>query len=263
MNNGVTYTSAKAQVKSEIYSIFKFNYPSLNNAENLNITGSSEEDAILLATSIIFQGANRTVSELSQLMADFIADFKTDGIINNTSVGSELINDAKSLKLPVIRQNLENKYQGTAIPNFEKYINRFIDSTNFVFTRIIQYPDSGGFYPNLLSHNITIFPKAPLYTNSVGICAILPEHTSLRVVIVNSYALWFGSNMQLEPPNSCGGWQYTFPMGVYDDISTVQTGFVEYYQTLFLTCDSVDTATIYIYENGATTPTRIKHIIGQ
>ncbi|MBK6282831.1 MAG: hypothetical protein IPF54_09345 [Draconibacterium sp.] len=72
------------------------------------------------------------------LLAGITSDIKEDGVLNNQDLGTLLINDAKLLNLSAIRSNMVNQYTSTdnnaVIPDFEKYVALFIESTNYVFT---------------------------------------------------------------------------------------------------------------------------------
>ena len=73
--------------------------------ENLNITQAGDDNAILLAISSILQGY-RTESELTEMLSKISEDIKTDGILNDTVVVSDLINHAIYLDTLAIRNNL-------------------------------------------------------------------------------------------------------------------------------------------------------------
>lgn len=70
------------------------------------------------------------VPDLSELLANISTDIREDWILNSQTLGSTLINNAKTIKLDKIRENLDNRYETHGmegmIPDFEKYVNRFI-----------------------------------------------------------------------------------------------------------------------------------------
>ena len=55
--------------------------------------------------------------------------------------------------------NLETQYQHLGlqpvIPEFEKYVNQFIDNTEFEFTGNIKYPETGNNGANIFDKNRT------------------------------------------------------------------------------------------------------------
>lgn len=251
LNNGSTFNNAKQQAQSEILNIFSINKVGIAESELLDISIDSDDNAILLAISLILQGY-RTESELTQLLGDISTDIRTDGILNSQTIGNSLINDAQLLSLPTIRSNIENKYTSlgatTIIPNFEKYINQFIDSTNFTFTNFIEYPYIVNTKENLLTDSVFTIAGAIKY--SIG--AYLPIGTSLRVLIegnFNGSGIWSMQNT---------GWTINnyFPDSmVFTTTGNNQTVEVPFQ---FGPPTSLD---VLIYENNSPTPTRTK-IIG-
>jgi hypothetical protein len=112
----------------------------------------------------------------------FSTDILEDGVLNNAQLGTTLINNARTLNLAEIRQNLEMKYENmgltTSVPDFEKYVNQFIENTEFEFNAFIEYPPSGKHGLNLLN------PGKTNYTNDTySMRAILPAGKSLQVQI--------------------------------------------------------------------------------
>ena len=139
--NGLSFSEAKSQSQREILSLFEIDKQNVTNSELLDITKQGDDNAILLAVSVILQG-HLSVSELSELLANISTDIREDGLLNNPALGSMLINNAKYLNLENIRQHLENRYEAlemdVSIPDFEGYVNAFIENTDFVLTRHIE-----------------------------------------------------------------------------------------------------------------------------
>ena len=174
-NNGKEFSEAKSMAQSEIMDIFGFSETIPVVSEQLDIFGEGNENAILLAISIICQGFG-DAAELSALLFDLTNDIKDDGKLDDPILGSTLIGNAKYLNLENIRDNLESRYPSASIPNFEKYIQLFIDSTKFELTNIIRYPKNGLVGPNILSDSSTI-NKPGRYS----IAAIVPKGTTLKI----------------------------------------------------------------------------------
>ena len=124
-----TLSEAKNIALEEILAIFDFSLTGLDKSETLDISVNSEGNAILLAISIILQG-NRSVGDLTELLANITNDIREDGILNNSGIMSNLRNSTKELSLTTIRTNLQNRYHelgiSASIPDFEKYINDFL-----------------------------------------------------------------------------------------------------------------------------------------
>jgi uncharacterized protein (TIGR02145 family) len=127
-----TFSEAKKIAQGEILAIFGFSLSEMDNSEELDISVNNEGNAILLAISIILQG-NRSVGDLTELLATITNDIREDGILNSESIMTSLRNSTKELVLATIRSNLANRYQvlgiNASIPGFEKYINDFLAFT--------------------------------------------------------------------------------------------------------------------------------------
>ncbi|MEM6845871.1 MAG: hypothetical protein AAF632_26920 [Bacteroidota bacterium] len=122
----LSFTTAKVQAQREILSAFGIVSDSIGYSEQLDISQDGDQNAILLAISAILQSSN-SVAELSELSGNFITDLREDGIVNSEAIQTRLEEQAKSLDLPQIRRNLEDRYAEmgieATIPNFEQYID--------------------------------------------------------------------------------------------------------------------------------------------
>ncbi|HCE57342.1 MAG TPA: hypothetical protein DER09_05935 [Prolixibacteraceae bacterium] len=108
-------------------------------SEQLDIAESGDDNAILLAISVILQG-HLTVAELSELIANISNDMKEDGTLTDPILGEQLIFNAHKLNPVQIRKNLEDRYKALSmnvtIPDFEKYIEQFIENSDFQFNAL-------------------------------------------------------------------------------------------------------------------------------
>jgi hypothetical protein len=177
--NGMVFKEAKQKAKVEILNIFEWENENISDSEHLDISKPGDGNAALLAASVILQGY-LPVSELSELLANISTDIREDGILNSAQLGTTLINNARLINLSEIRQNLETQYANlgltTTVPDFEKYVNQFIENTEFEFTAFIEYPPTGKHGLNLLD------PGKTNYTNGTySMRAILPAGKSLKV----------------------------------------------------------------------------------
>ena len=256
LSNGTSFANAKTQAQTEVLNMFFIQKPGMPESELLDISQDGDNNAVLLAMSLILQGY-RTEAELSQLIGDISTDIRTDGVLNSPALGSALINDAKLFNLPAIRSNIENKYVSlgvtTVISNFEQYITQFIDSCNYTFTNYITYPSSGIYGVNILNETDSVFSisGAPL---DFSCAANLPAGTSLKIIHTGNllgFGYWLGS---------LDGWTdfgtdstmvtRTFlsnRTGLINGRFNYGGGFGSSFQ-------------IFFYENGSLTPTRIKNI---
>lgn len=136
-----SFSEAKKTAQGEILAIFGFKLSDINNSETLDISVNSESNAVLLAISTILQG-NRSVGDLTELLANISNDIKEDGNLNDGPILTGLRNSAKELVLTSIRSNLEKRYQdigvSATIPGFEKYVNEFLAFTGEKPTTAIE-----------------------------------------------------------------------------------------------------------------------------
>lgn len=129
IGKGMDFSAAKDTAQKEILKIFGFPFQSIGKSEMLDISVNDEENAILLAISIILQG-NRSTGDLTELLADISNDIKQDGKVNDGNIISQMISSSLTLNLEEIRLNLRQRYQDigieATIPGFEKYIADFL-----------------------------------------------------------------------------------------------------------------------------------------
>lgn len=250
VSNGVEFSAAKHQAQQEILSLFFIQEPSMPESELLDISVNGNENAILLATSLVLQGY-RTEAGLSQLLADISSDIKPDGILNNSALGSALLNDAKFLNLAQIRTNLETKYAAlgvtTIIPHFEVYINQFLDSANYTFTAPITYPTNGIYGVNILNTSDSIFSSSAISGNSF--CAFIPggQHLKIR----------YDEGTLAYDQGSLNGWIDKSPP--FRTFESTRDGLIEL--KIFTSFQGI--STLYFYDNYSPTPTRIKKLYVQ
>ena len=161
MKQGKSFADSKIQAQKEILAIFNIDKSDIKTSENLNISESGDDNGILLAISSILQGY-RSESEMTELLANIRNDIKEDGILNSSTVGSDLINQAIILDTVSIRRNLAKRFDDLGapanIPDFSKYIANFISKTNFAITKDpVTFPDNGINGDNILSLSKTTY----------------------------------------------------------------------------------------------------------
>lgn len=159
---GLSFSDAKKKALEEILAIFNMSESDIQNSELLDINKSGEGNAILLAVSSILQGF-RSDAELSELLANLSADISTDGKLDSDVLKTALISHAKFLNSLKIRENLVKRYTdyaGTSqIPDFEKYIVRFINNSSFKAVDLFTYPKTTDGFLNLLNEDNLVFPS--------------------------------------------------------------------------------------------------------
>jgi hypothetical protein len=248
LSTGISFHDAKEMAESEVLNIFSIRKSDVSDFDLLDISKEGEDNAILLAVSLITQGF-RTESEFSDLLANISTDIRQDGILNSQTLGSLLINDVRLLDLSKIRSNIEKRYNdlgmSVMIPDFETYVNVFIDSTTYTITNLIEYPEYSNYGKNVLYGEDTNFVSGSMAAN-------LPKGASLKIIIKGG--LWWYNAM----PNGPVNWTITnYDFAAEEQIFTAtESG---------KSCDLVigfETGmhTIEYYENNAATPTRIKVI---
>jgi hypothetical protein len=209
MTTGKTFLDSKITAKSEILKIFEINDSLSTESELLDITGTGEENAILLAVSIILQGYG-SVADLSELLANISYDIRDDGKLDDMQLGSILINNAKYLNLGDIRKNIEKRYnemnRTTGIPDFEKYINQFLENSLFELTNVIRYPTMYKNYYNILSDSVV-----PVNYGRYSMAAFIPRGTSLKVIFGPVTGYSFAATMEWNPTSDWELYNNAFP----------------------------------------------------
>lgn len=253
VTNGSSFREAKKQAQEEILAIFNISADSIKESELLDISKDGDDNAILLAVSVILQG-KLTEADLSELLANMSTDLREDGILNSESTGSILINNCKYLDLQQIRNNLENRYDnlGTeaVIPDFEKYVNNFIENTEFEFTNDIEYPEFSNYGENILFSDKDTFDALVDYS----MAANLPVGTSLKIVLKGGR--WGYHSLSNGPVN----WDVSTYSGQTQTFTSQEDGKSCDLMIQFIPAQPGDDIRIEYYENGAAAPTRVKHL---
>ena len=246
LTNGETsFSAAKKQAEKEVLNIFSITAPNMIDADLLNISADGENNAILLAISVITQGF-RTEAELSDLLANIKTDLKQDGILNSSALGSLLINDARLLDLVQLRTDLEKRYTDlgltVTIPNFEKYVKQFIDNSSYTINNTISYPEFSTYGKNIL------YGDSVDFESGLSLSADLPKGTSLKIIIKGN--IWYYSAMSKGPIN----WTISTFKNGEQTFEATESGKVSDLRIQFET----GTYTIEWYENNSLVPTKTK-----
>ena len=179
---GSTFGDAKKQAQAEVLEIFSFEKPDISSSELLDISKEGDDNAILLAISVIMQGF-RSEAGLSELMANIIDDIRENGQLNRPDLGTHIINHASVVKLENIRTHLETRYNEmnteASIAEFETYINHFLDNAPYENTYFIEYPEFSDYGENILFDDKSHFHFFAEYS----LAANLPEGTELKIIM--------------------------------------------------------------------------------
>ena len=251
---GVPFETAKTTALKEILTVFQIDTTvTVPKAEYLDLSASSEADAILIAITSILQGY-RSESEFSDLMANIITDMRTDGVLNSTSLRSALLSHAKAIDTNAIRQNLIDRYDQMGyplvVPNFGKHITNFINKSQPLADQIIvSFPEEGNFGKNILNNQDSIFT----YLTNYSLSAELPSDcVTLKIRISRTFGACFACWYYQTGNN------YGWSIGQYQTTARVQ----EFTQTGPLSDLNIyferGTFKVEYFINGETTPSRIK-----
>ena len=119
---------AKDSAEREIFALLDIDAKDFSNSEDLNIVGSGEGDAALLAFSVMLQG-DRDVARLSVLLTNISADMEKDGVWDDTAMRDSVADWAEKAdatgRLKTIRSHVESWGLAAKVPNFEKYVRHF------------------------------------------------------------------------------------------------------------------------------------------
>ncbi len=126
-NNDLTVKKAKAQAEKEILASFGIE-GDFGSSEDMNIFGSGDGSAALLAISILMQ-SDLKEGAFSKRLADFASDIETDGTWDNEKVQTAIADWAAKTSIKdrfaSIRRNIEDWELSDKVPAFEKYVNSF------------------------------------------------------------------------------------------------------------------------------------------
>lgn len=253
LSEGKKFNDAKAQSQKEVLNIFGYTSNSLINSEQLNITNTTEGDAILLAISTIFMGSS-SVADLSKLLADIIVDIKADGSLNNADLKNQLVKQAYWVNSKQVAANILEKYKSkniSKLPNFESYLNQFMENNPIENKLLFTYPQEGSYGTNILAIQDTIIKSDVYYSLS----AIVPKNGNLKISIKGDEGVsWFYA------VDSRTGWT----ISNYDNTAIYQTFTSQITQTptdLKLVFKGNGKVNISYFENNLDNPTQIKKLI--
>jgi len=252
VKQGKNFAAAKQQAQREVLAIFGFENLE-NSSEALDLTNN----AALLAISCILQGYLST-GDMMDLMANISADIKEDGTLDNSALGEKLINNAYAVSLASakIRSNITAKYaeldSDVTIPDFESYISSFVSSGTYPQTSLIKYPANTAYGNNILSNAVTSLNDNGIYS----MAADVPKGMSLKIVLKGG--IWYYEALPSGPIN----WSIT----LYDfskqrqEFTVTESGKPCDLKFSIHSSENTQPITIEYYENGATTPTKVKNL---
>ncbi len=190
VSEGEKFAKAKEQALNELLAILSVDEEGFQGPEAMDISASGTENAILLAASVIFQNTSST-GDFTEFINQFATDFKEDGVIDDNSIGYELIKSVNQADLQQIRKNLEDRYSDLGvdfnIPGFESYVNNFLENSDFVngicigcesdtisdidgnVYKTIKIGEQYWMAENLKTHHYSNGEEIPYYADSISI----------------------------------------------------------------------------------------------
>lgn len=141
LKNGRNFQAAKMQAQAELLQVFGLTRPGIIPFENLDITKTGDDNALLLAVSLILQGTNYSMpwgnfdGAFSERLTTIADDIKSDGVLNNDALLYRLLNNSFLINETSVHQNLINRYgqfgQTVADLDLRRYVDSFITQTSF------------------------------------------------------------------------------------------------------------------------------------
>ena len=169
-----TVKAAKKQAQKEILKIFDIELAEGADAEDMDVFGSSDADAALLAVSIMLQG-DRTEAELMALLSEI-----SDAIVEKgewtgaradsikTGIADWIMAVDSSSGLDSIRSHVEGWHLSTGkIPAFEKLVRNFA-SKQLLLGLCGEGDNSTGYVKFVTKTNSTFYVESYEDTSSIG-----------------------------------------------------------------------------------------------
>ena len=143
-NEGLTVAKAKKQAEEEVLATFGIK-GDIASSEDLNIFGSGDGRAALLAISVMMQSNLSDEGDFSKRLADYATDIEEDGVWDDSEVATSIADWAAGKSLGYdyasyrmddegeatldafwsIRENIEGWEISDKVPAFEKFIENF------------------------------------------------------------------------------------------------------------------------------------------
>jgi hypothetical protein len=258
LEQGMLFAEAKKKAQQEVLALFELEKAGIAESEQLNLAEPGEDNAILLASSVILQGT-RSVAELSELLANIGFDIRTDGVLTNGALGSQLINDIKRMNLGKIRTNLGNRFNelntSYDLPDFESKVSHFIEKTNYIYTYRVQYPDSGNHGKNILALSDGVKVST---ARNYSLCASIPVGCKLKVVFTKTSSDPMGNLIRYGISEEIATWKETVINNLNKVEWTAKEGYADVDCKILLQGNG--SGTFDLYEDGSPSPTKTIHI---
>ena len=127
----MTVKRAKRRAQKEILEMFHIVLSDTSDAEDMDVFGSDDADAALLAISIMLQG-NRTESDLVTLLNEISNELAKKGVwegLHADSIKAKIADWVLATDWDKLRRNVESWGLSNGVGNFEKYIGNYMFKT--------------------------------------------------------------------------------------------------------------------------------------
>ena len=128
---GMNFAAAKKKAQKAVFDAFNISLDVSEDAETLDIFGSTDADVALLAISILLQ-ADRNEADLMALLTEISDEIAVDGKWNSEradTIKAQIADWAFSQNLSKFSENVEGWGLGGDAGDFEKHVNNFIATT--------------------------------------------------------------------------------------------------------------------------------------
>jgi len=126
---GMSFKAAKKQAMTEILGAFHIDPSLYAPSEDLDIFGTSDADAALLAISVLLK-SNLNDKELSALLASISSDIESDGVWDDAKARVQVAEWAMKAEMSGLLEKIRTSVQGMAsengsVPDFEKFVSNY------------------------------------------------------------------------------------------------------------------------------------------
>ena len=129
---GMNFAAAKKKAQEDIFKAFHISLKSTEDAETLDIFGSTDADAALLALSVLLQG-DRSEADMMVLLTEISNAIAETGEWNDSATkvlfADWALQADSDRRLDQIRSHIKNWHisSDTTVPDFEKFVRNFIN----------------------------------------------------------------------------------------------------------------------------------------
>lgn len=121
---GKSFEEAKVQAEKEVLSIFDIEAATELSAEDLSIGGTTQDDAALLAVSVLTLGTDME-SSFSERISKIAFDIREDGVLNDEQIKMDIADGIALYDLTSVRENIMNWKLFTSVADFETIVEGY------------------------------------------------------------------------------------------------------------------------------------------